>query len=232
MLKLIVEDTKDALERAAVVDQSNVREDGFRHYNLKGIFVVAERLNRNKRKYHYDPLRSEVERFINEDVKFHRAWGDFEHPTDAKTDRARAAVRILELSENPNDRTWSGVATIMYSDPAHNMSGTPAGDLLKSYLDYGSPCGFSTRGVGQVVGDYVEDFRLATIDCVMDPSTGEFCEGILESKSFMVDTHGRIVECAMNEFESAVNASVRTYDVEKRREAQLKAWDDLLKKVR
>lgn len=229
-MKLIVEDTRDSLSRASILDKSTTRDDGFKPYLLKGVFAVSEQLNRNHRKYHYDALKREMDRFISEDVNNCRAWGDFEHPTDATVDRKRAAVRILELSENP-DKTWSGVATIMYSDPSHNISGSPSGDLLKCFLDYGSPCGFSTRGVGEIVGDYVESYRLSTIDAVMDPSTGVFCEGVLESKEFMVDMHGQIVECTLEEYERSINASTKTFDTAKKREIITNAWDTLLKKI-
>lgn len=59
--------------------------------------------------------------------------------------------------------------------------------------------GFSTRAVGEVDDDgTVSELKLCTVDCVSEPSIGQFCEsngdrfvnGILESKSFMITNHG------------------------------------------
>ena len=54
----------------------------------------------------------------------------------------------------------------------------------------------STRGVGRLEESIVKDYKLSTVDLVSDPSIGNFVDGILESKDFMVDTHGTI--CEMN----------------------------------
>ena len=229
MLRLIVDDD---LTRTATIVESTETDDRFHPLKLRGIFVVAEKFNRNKRKYRFEELKPEVDKFIEEDIKNRRAFGDFEHPTDGKIVRERAAVTIDRLELNEPEKLWLGEATVMYTDDAHHIKGTPQGDLLKSFIDYGSKVGFSTRGVGTVEGDYVKNFKLVTIDCVCDPSIGEFCEGILESKAFMIDTHGQIVECAMDEFERAVNASVKTFDSKKRHEMQVQAWDKLLNKVK
>ena len=59
--------------------------------------------------------------------------------------------------------------------------------------------------MGEVDKDgYVSSLHLVTIDTVLNPSIGEMCgnngnrfvNGILESKSFVIDTHGQIVESA------------------------------------
>ena len=230
-MKLIVEDTRDALERAVTFDRSSVREDGFHPYNFKGTFIVADKLNRNHRMYDFTELKPQVDKFIEESVKTHRAFGDFEHPTDSKVDRSRAAIKVIDLTLDPENKCWNGVATLMYSDPAHNVRGTPAADLAKAYIDYDTPMGMSTRGVGEIVGDYVRNYTLSCIDLVCDPSIGIFCEGVLESKEFMVDMHGQIVECTLEEYERSINASTKTFDTAKKREIITNAWDTLLKKI-
>jgi len=231
MLKLIVEDTRDALERAVTFDNSKAREDGFHPYNFRGTFIVADKLNRNHRMYDFNELKPQVDKFIEDSVRPSRAFGDFEHPTDNKVDRSRAAIKILDLELDPENKVWNGVATLMYSDPAHNQKGTPAADLAKAYIDYDTPMGMSTRGVGEIVGDYVRNYSLSTIDLVCDPSIGLFCEGVLESKDFMIDTHGQIVECTLEEYERAINSSTKTFDSAKKKEIILGAWDTLLKKI-
>lgn len=230
-MKLIVEDTQDAIERGLLVDNSTRHDDGFRPYNFRGTFIVANRLNRNNRMYDFDELRPEVDKFIENSVATKRAFGDFEHPTDSKVDRSRAAIKVTELDLVPEERLWKGVATLMYSDPEHGRRGTPAGDLAKSFIDYDTPMGMSTRGVGEIVGEMVRNYHLITVDLVCEPSINEFCEGVLESKEFMVDMHGQIVECALGEYERMVDATTKTYDMAKRREILSSAWAKLLAKI-
>lgn len=58
----------------------------------------------------------------------------------------------------------------------------------------------------------VEDYQLICIDTVLNPSIGifnqsnatRFVNGILESKSFIVNTHGEILEETFNNFEKNI----------------------------
>lgn len=233
MLKLIVEDSD--YSKATVVESTE--SDGkSKQLILRGIFAKAEQLNKNRRKYHFDGkdgLKNEFDRFIEEDVKTSHAFGDFEHPTDSKIDRERAAVRITKIECDPDRKVWLGEAVVMQADPLRNIPGTPKGNLLATYIGYGAQAGFSTRGCGEINESthYVEPYHLITCDCVLDPSCGEFCDGVLESKAFMIDVHGQIVECAIRDYEKMINSSAHTYDLEKRREICKAAWDTLLRKI-
>ena len=230
MLKLIVEDSD--YSKATVVESAEEKNRS-KQLILRGIFAKAEQLNKNKRKYHFDGLKKEFERFVEEDVNTCRAFGNFEHPTDSKIDREKAAVRITKIECDPERKVWLGEAVVMQADPSRNIPGTVPGNLLATYIGYGSPCGFSTRGCGEIneKTHYVEPYSLVTVDCVLNPSCNEFCNGILESKNFMIDVHGQIVECALNDFERAMNMSANTYDLAKKREIYKAALDTLLKKV-
>lgn len=230
MLKLIVEGND--YSKATVVESTE--ENGkAKQLLLRGIFAKAEQINRNKRKYHFDALKEEFRRFNDEDVKTGRAFGDFEHPTDGKIDRTRGAVRITKIECDEKNKVWLGEAVVMKDDPEHGIMGSPMGNLLASYIQYGSPVGFSTRGCGEIdkKTQYVESYHLITCDSVLDPSCAEFCEGVLESKAFIIGDHGQIVECAINDYEKMLNSSAHTYDLDKKREICKAAWDTLLKKL-
>ena len=96
----------------------------------------------------------------------------------------------------------------MCGDPKAGIPGTPCGTIVGSLLQYGTKMGFSTRGLGNPEEDdeghtYVGDYQLVTIDCVLDPSIGQFCDaknetkqvrGILESVEFLVDSNRLVVE--------------------------------------
>ena len=230
MLKLIVEDSD--YSKATVVE-SKEDADRPKKLMLRGIFAKAEQINKNKRKYHYDKLKKEFDRYIEEDVKTNMAFGNFEHPTDNKIDREKAAVRITKIECDPERKLWLGEAVVMKDDREHGIIGSPMGNLLASFIQYGSPIGFSTRGCGEIDEStkYVENFHLICLDAVMQPSCNEYVNGVLESKEYMIDSHGQIVECAMNDYERMINSASHTYDLGKKREIYKAALDTLLKKI-
>lgn len=230
MLKLIVEG--DDYSKATVVE-SAIDDGKPKQLILRGIYAKSEQLNRNKRKYHFDALKKEFERFVEEDVKNGRAFGDFEHPSDCKIDRSRGAVKINKIECDENNKLWLGEAVVMKDDNEHGITGTPMGNLLASYIQYGSPVGFSTRGCGEIDDrtHYVESYHLITCDAVLEPSCAEFCEGVLESKAYIIGNHGQIVECAISDYEKMLNASAKTYDLNKKREIYKAAFDTLLQNI-
>lgn len=233
MLKLIVEDSD--YMRATVVE-SEEKPDRPKRLILRGVCAQAEKLNKNKRKYHYDALKKEFDRFVEEDVKPGRAWADFEHPTDNKMLPERAAARITKVDCDQDRKMWLCEAVVMKTDTKFGIPGSPRGDLLASYVYYSDGnqmCGFSTRGCGEIDESthFVEGYRLIVPDVVLNPSVGIYVDGILESKEYMIDIHGQIVECAMNEYEKVINSAARTYDLEKKREICKAAWDTLFSKI-
>ena len=105
------------------------------------------------------------------------------------------------------------------------------GKLVKSLMDEGIQLGVSSRGVGtikeskgaKVVGN---DFHLATVDIVSDPSAQTaFVENIMESKEYYIE-NGIIREKTMNEFVETVKA-VKRLDEAK----LLKAFSKLLSSI-
>lgn len=162
---------------------------------LKGPFMRAEAVNLNKRKYLYDNMRENADRFRNDWINEGRAFGELEHPDYGYINSKQAAQLIVSLEEE--NKTWIGESVILCSDPANGILGTPMGDIAAAIIQRGGKLGQSTRGVGRLAeGNVVEDYQLATVDIVSDPSIGDFVEGILESKDFMIDCHG--VVCEMN----------------------------------
>lgn len=185
---------------------------------LKGIYAQADKKNGNSRIYPYESLKPEMDRFIEEMVETGRALGNLEHPDSAVIDPAQAAIRITKLKED--NRNWIGESVVLATDADHHIKGTPSGDIVASLINYGTKLGFSTRSLGNVGEDgIVTDLHLVTIDCVANPSISEFCEsngnrfvnGILESKSFMINTHGEILEERYNKFEKKLEKMPNTF---------------------
>lgn len=196
-LKLIVED--DFNDYKTLITESE--NSGFKKIKLVGPYIVADKNNNNKRKYIYEELKPEVDRFIKEMVESNRALGELEHPKYAYINPERAAIKIESLVLDESAKTWVGTSIVLASDPVNNIKGTPLGDILASLVQYGAKLGFSTRGVGTIEEAIVKNYRITTVDCVTNPSIGEFVEGILESKTFVINTHGMILEANYDQIE-------------------------------
>ena len=175
-----------------------------RQIKLRGPFMQAEKENMNKRKYPYEEMLKEANRFNKEFIEPGRALGELEHPDYAYINSERAAQRIISLSEGDN-KTWIGESIILATDSEHNIKGTPLGDITASLIQYGTKLGQSTRGVGRLEDGVVKGYKLSTVDVVSDPSIGEYVEGILESKDFMIDTHGVVTEMCYDRLTKQMN---------------------------
>lgn len=121
------------------------------------------------------------------------------------------------------------------------MRGTPCGDVLASLTNYGTKWGLSTRALGEVdesTGE-VTDLQLCTIDAVVNPSIGEmvssngdrFVNGILESKQFVCNTHGQILEEKYDTFQKSLAKMPNTCIASKRNEKVFAALSDFFKSL-
>ena len=197
-LRLITETIKNDIQ---ILKESDISKP--QTLKFKGIFLQSEKRNGNNRIYPYKELKPEVDRFVEEMVNTNRALSELEHPDSVDINPDRACSRILSLEED--NKQWLGEAVVLCSDEKHNIRGTVCGDLLAGLINYGTAFGMSSRAMGEVDKDgYVSSLHLVTIDTVLNPSIGEMCgnngnrfvNGILESKSFVINTHGQIVESA------------------------------------
>jgi hypothetical protein len=180
-MKLIAEEVLDV---RYLVEQNE--KTGKKEHFIEGIFMQAERKNRNGRVYPHNILSKEVDRYNTEYVKKNRAFGELGHPDSPQINLDRVSHMITSLK--PDGNNFIGKAKIL---------DTPNGKIVKSLLDGGASLGVSTRGVGslkpangfQLVQD---DFHLATAaDIVADPSAPEaFVRGIMENAEWILTNKG------------------------------------------
>jgi len=178
-MKLIKEEIQDV--RVLITEN---KEDGKKSYCIEGIFMMAERQNKNGRVYPFQTLSKEVDRYNREYVSKNRALGELGHPDTPSINLDRVSHMITKLY--PDGNNFIGRAKIL---------DTPMGNTVKGLLDGGVTLGVSTRGVGslkpqngyQLVQD---DFKLATAaDIVSDPSAPDaFVKGIMENYDWWLDT--------------------------------------------
>lgn len=157
-------------------------KDGKKEHHISGIFMQAEKKNRNGRVYPFDILNKEVSRYNTDYVNKNRAFGELGHPDSPAINLDRVSHMITSL--RPEGNNIMGKAKIL---------DTPNGKIVKSLLDGGASLGVSTRGVGslkphngyQLVQD---DFHLATAaDIVADPSAPDaFVRGIMENAEWIL----------------------------------------------
>ncbi len=166
---------------------------------IKGPYMMAEDVNRNKRYYPKDELTREVDRYMKEMVKENRSMGELNHPTTAEVDLERACHMVTDIWSEGN--VYYGKSKVL---------STPCGLIVKSLINDGVKVGMSSRALGQLTEEKngvnrVSDMRLVAVDCVSDPSCPKaFVNGILESKQFVLSTNGQWEE-AYDKFKESVD---------------------------
>jgi hypothetical protein len=177
-MKLITEEVVDVNYLAEEVD-------GVKNYFIQGIFLQANKKNRNGRYYPKELLQREVARYNSEYISRNRALGELGHPDTPTVNLDRASHRIISLIEDGNN--FIGRAKVM---------DTPNGRILKTLIDEKVTLGVSSRGLGslkkvQDMNLVQNDFHLSTAaDVVLDPSAQDaFIQGIMEGKQWANDAY-------------------------------------------
>ena len=159
-------------------------KSGGKNYFIEGIFMQANKKNRNGRIYPTEILQKEAKRYTEEFIKKKRAFGELGHPDGPTVNLERVSHMIEELEEV--DQNFMGRAKIL---------DTPYGKIVKSLIDEGAQLGVSSRGMGSLksgkdgISEVQGDFYLATAaDIVADPSAPDaFVAGIMEGKEWVWD---------------------------------------------
>jgi hypothetical protein len=188
---------------------------------IEGIFMQAEKPNRNGRIYPYEVLFPAVQKYVKEQVESGRAVGELNHPEGPTVNLDKVSHRITDLH-------WDG----------HNVVGkalvlnTPMGKIVKGLVEGGVQLGVSSRGMGSLERDgnvmkVKKDFMLNTIDIVQDPSAPEaFVNGIMEGVDWVWD-NGILKAQQIEQYET----EIKTAPSNRLNEAKLKVWSDFLSKL-
>jgi hypothetical protein len=188
-LNLIVESPAPKEEFEYIVEEGNSK--GSQNFFIKGPYMMAEDVNRNKRIYSLNEMQTEIKRYQDTMVSTGRAMGELNHPTTADVDLERACHLVTEMTQDGN--VFYGKSKVL---------STPTGLIVRSLINDGVRVGMSSRALGQLIPESgqdgvsrVQDFKLVAIDCVADPSFPKaFVNGILESKQYVVNAYGQFEE--------------------------------------
>jgi hypothetical protein len=183
-MKLITEVTQE------VKYITEKKESGGKNVYIEGIFMQTEMANRNGRIYRKPIVEKEIGRYQSL-ISEKRALGELGHPPNPSINLDKVSHLITNLRFEGND--VYGKAKIL---------DTPMGKIAQNFIEEGVRLGVSSRGLGSVkqlkdgVNEVQDDFHLATVDIVADPSAPDaFVQGIMEDASWLyVEGKGWVME--------------------------------------
>ena len=196
-------------------------KDGKKRYVIEGIFMQADSKNRNGRIYPKAVMEKAVNKYMTEQVSKGRAVGELNHP-DGPT------INLDKVSHKITDLRWEGSNIVGKAQ----ILNTPMGKIVEGLMDGGVQLGVSSRGMGSLVQkggvNYVgDDFQLATVDIVQDPSAPEaFVNGIMEGVEWIWD-NGILKAQEIEQFET----EIKTASSKDLSEVQMKVFKDFLSKL-
>lgn len=182
-MKLLREDIEDF----EILTEST--KEGKKNYYIHGIFMQAEKGNRNGRMYPKQVMENAVNKYISEFVSKNRAVGTLGHEDSPKVSENKISHLITDLRMEGND--VYGKAKVLE---------TVAGKELQALIEGGVSFGCSSRALGSLkegqngLKIVQDDFMISTVDAVLQPS-GIDCwvDGIMEEADWIyVDGKGWI----------------------------------------
>lgn len=196
----------------------NITEGSKKEMYIEGIFMQGNIKNQNGRQYPTETLDKEVNRYVKEYVNKKRALGELGHPEGPSVNLDRVSHMITELKRDGDN--FMGKAKIM---------DTPYGNIVKNLIKEGTNLGVSSRGMGSVkevdgIDEVQEDFVLATVDIVSDPSAPEaFVNGIMEGKEWVWE-NGVIKETNIQDYKNVILKTNKKY----LDETKIKMFEDFM----
>ena len=196
-------------------------EDGKKSLYIEGIFMQSDRKNKNGRLYPRSIMENEVNRY-QEMIKEKRSLGELGHPPSPTINLNQVSHLITELKMSGPDVL--GKAKIL---------GTPMGKIAENLILEGIGLAVSSRGLGSLkerngVNEVQDDFMLATVDIVSDPSAPDaFVQGIMENVDWIVQNGAWKpieIELAQKEIKKASRKNLE--------EAKLRVFQKLLGSIK
>ena len=214
LINEIVEEVSTEIITEAETKQEQIK--------IKGPFIHCEDTNRNGRVYIKEHMIPEISRYVRDFVDTKRAVGELSHPEGPTINPDRVSHLITKLEWDGN--LCMGEAKIL---------NTPTGNILKALIKDGVKFGVSTRGLGSIKENngrriVQPDFRLVTVDAVLDPSGMNcFVDGILESKDWVfVEGQGWV-----EQFVEEAQKTIKKVPQHKIEEVSLQIFQNFLNKL-
>lgn len=186
------------------VNESSGKKE--KNYYIQGVFSTPGQKNRNGRIYPLNIWEREVAKYqqciANNAVE---TLGEWEHPSRSSVDPLQAVMKMVEVKMD--NGLVIGKAKILNNNSEKT-------NQLKALIDEGMKIGVSSRGVGSVKGDIVENFNLITWDAVASPSDyNSNLNGICESmqdKNFLITESGEIKEVLVTQEQYILDEAINS----------------------
>lgn len=195
--------------------------DGKRNVFIEGIFAQYDIGNRNNRIYPKAVMEKEVNRY-QEIIGAKRSLGELGHPPNPTVNLDKVSHLITSLRME-SDGKVIGRAKILE---------TPMGSIARNLIENNCGLGVSTRGLGSLkekngLQEVQDDFHLATVDIVADPSAPDaFVQGIMENAEWICDNGlWKAVEIEM------AQTQIKKASAKELEEAKLKVFERFLSKL-
>ena len=159
------------------------KEAGGSNLYIEGIFMQSDKQNKNGRMYPRGIMEKEVARY-QDLIREKRSLGELGHPPNPTINLNQVSHLITELRMDGSNVI--GKAKIL---------GTPMGKIAENFIREGVSLGVSSRGVGSLkerngINEVQDDFHLATVDIVADPSAPDaFVTGIMENAEWIYENN-------------------------------------------
>lgn len=149
-----------SFDRANLVLESSLDQDGKKSMFMKGIFIQGEVRNQNRRVYPLREIVKAVDAVKQKITSGYTVLGELDHPENLNINLDRASHIIVDMWMQDNN----GYGKLKIVD-------TPMGQIVKTLLESGAKLGVSSRGSGDVDdGGHVSGYEIVTVDIVAQPS--------------------------------------------------------------
>lgn len=172
-------------------------------WKIKGPFMTAEKKNRNGRVYSKQLIEREINAYNKEFIKTNSAYGELDHPPTPQLN----LDRVSHITESLDLDSCDGIGCAKLLD-------TPMGMIAQKILAGGGRLGVSTRGIGTLKGENVnDDYKLLAIDIVANPSAPDaYVNGIYEAKEWILKDN-TIYEKNYEDFENSLKKNAKRENV-------------------
>ena len=191
-MKLMYENSEINFER-------ELSESQEKKYKIKGVFSTPEKQNKNGRIYPMSIWEREVEKYQDIIKSGHpNCLMELNHPSRTQVDMMEAVARI--------EKVWIENGCVMGEAV---LLDNPKANQLKTLIDNGVKMAVSSRGVGSVKGNLVENYKLICWDVIPNLEQSDhqaemygIVEGVLQNKEFLITESGDIKEVVIEKLES------------------------------
>ena len=195
---------------------------------VEGILATVEVKNGNGRYYKRELWEREIDNFMKKiQMKSTETVGELDH-ADSQVINLRNASHAIREVWWRGDEIWGRIE--LFSDPGE--LGTTSGRIAGALVRNGLLIGVSSRGMGSLkeVNGYQqvqEDFMLAAVDIVADPSApNAFVNGIMEGKEWVWD-NGVLKQVTVENYKNVITKT-SSRNLEK---TKIKIFEDFMSKL-